>query len=346
MTVRPSKRIERARRVIAAILTAALLPAFTPAAVSADAGDPKYVTFYTLAVQTVQTAGGTNMSIAIPELYCRLAVDNRNVANPGTPGPVLNAGTPNANAGYGAFIGWYTAPQGDAKAKPFGFSGIAENTDVFAHFRKDALLSFLDGDGDVFLTKSVPIGESAVKAEPSKAETAIFDDAAASKVFSYWKDAESGGPYNFNTVLNKDIILAPVFKESTSYYVSFYSEGTQVPFQTVTQGGTATGPAAPTRAGYTFSGWTRDKEGQTPFDFNTAINANTTLYAQWTGQTVGYTVMLWNEKAGIDVASDSGDYEYYGQYGGYAATAGMGLTSVTDQDSAADFKSAITAAIT
>ena len=36
------------------------------------------------------------------------------------------------------------------------------------------------------------------------------------------------------------------------------------------------------RSGYAFAGWTLDKEGTQPFAEETVINANTTLYAQWT----------------------------------------------------------------
>ncbi|WP_180946926.1 cell wall-binding repeat-containing protein, partial [Peptostreptococcus faecalis] len=35
------------------------------------------------------------------------------------------------------------------------------------------------------------------------------------------------------------------------------------------------------RDGYTFEGWYLDKDGKDKFDFNTAINSNTTLYAKW-----------------------------------------------------------------
>ncbi|WP_180946865.1 cell wall-binding repeat-containing protein, partial [Peptostreptococcus faecalis] len=35
------------------------------------------------------------------------------------------------------------------------------------------------------------------------------------------------------------------------------------------------------REGYTFEGWYLDKNGKDKFDFNTAINSNTTLYAKW-----------------------------------------------------------------
>ena len=40
-------------------------------------------------------------------------------------------------------------------------------------------------------------------------------------------------------------------------------------------------PTAPTAKGWVFKGWYADKELKTPFDFNAAITADTTVYAKW-----------------------------------------------------------------
>ena len=58
--------------------------------------------------------------------------------------------------------------------------------------------------------------------------------------------------------------------------------GSVVDAQSVAVGGTATEPAAPTKTGYTFAGWTLDGEA---FDFAEAINADVTLKATWTANT-------------------------------------------------------------
>jgi uncharacterized repeat protein (TIGR02543 family) len=47
-------------------------------------------------------------------------------------------------------------------------------------------------------------------------------------------------------------------------------------------GGVISRPADPTRAGYTFAGWYSDAELTQPFDFNTPVSADLTLYAKWT----------------------------------------------------------------
>ena len=68
------------------------------------------------------------------------------------------------------------------------------------------------------------------------------------------------------------------------YTVSFNmnGHGTQITAQTVESGSKATKPADPKASGYTFGGWYADATFSTKFDFNTAITANTTVYAKWT----------------------------------------------------------------
>jgi uncharacterized repeat protein (TIGR02543 family) len=43
-------------------------------------------------------------------------------------------------------------------------------------------------------------------------------------------------------------------------------------------------PVAPTRAGFTLTGWSAQLNGGVPYDFTSPITADTTLFAQWTAQ--------------------------------------------------------------
>ena len=64
--------------------------------------------------------------------------------------------------------------------------------------------------------------------------------------------------------------------------VTFESNGgTSVAPQTVEENGLAVEPAAPSRSGYTFTGWYLDAACTQKFDFNTAITKDLTLYAGW-----------------------------------------------------------------
>lgn len=51
--------------------------------------------------------------------------------------------------------------------------------------------------------------------------------------------------------------------------------------QLVADGGTAVEPAEPKLDGKAFDGWYSDSEYTTEFDFDTVINADTTLYSKW-----------------------------------------------------------------
>ncbi len=67
--------------------------------------------------------------------------------------------------------------------------------------------------------------------------------------------------------------------------------GTAPTAKTVLKGGKVSAPTAPTATGYTFGGWYKESNCANAFDFNTAINADITLYAKWTANTnTAYTV--------------------------------------------------------
>ncbi|MBQ9412961.1 MAG: S-layer homology domain-containing protein [Oscillospiraceae bacterium] len=61
--------------------------------------------------------------------------------------------------------------------------------------------------------------------------------------------------------------------------------GTEVPFQEVEEGKTATRPADPTRAGYRFNGWLLDGK---PYDFSAPVTETIVLIASWTPRPSGY----------------------------------------------------------
>ena len=68
-----------------------------------------------------------------------------------------------------------------------------------------------------------------------------------------------------------------------TYTVSFNSNGgSSVDSEQVAEGGKATRPVPPTKAGYLFDNWYSDSELTTLYNFNTAVTADITLYAKWT----------------------------------------------------------------
>ena len=103
---------------------------------------------------------------------------------------------------------------------------------------------------------------------------------------------------------NSDANLCGTESSKTIYYrseqvytVTFNANGhgTAPVTQTVSQGSKATKPADLTETGYTFGGWYKESNCANAFDFNTAINADITLFAKWTANK--YIVTLSNQGA-------------------------------------------------
>lgn len=64
-------------------------------------------------------------------------------------------------------------------------------------------------------------------------------------------------------------------------YFNLNGAGSDVPSQTVPDGGVATQPADPTREGHRFDAWYKDASCETQYDFKTPVTSDLTLYAGW-----------------------------------------------------------------
>lgn len=96
------------------------------------------------------------------------------------------------------------------------------------------------------------------------------------------------GPFARIRIRNRADVVCSTVTPPASYNVTFNmgGHGTQVAQQTVADGSKAAKPTDPTESGYTFKGWYTDAAFRTAFDFNTAIHADTTLYAKWVSNAV------------------------------------------------------------
>lgn len=102
--------------------------------------------------------------------------------------------------------------------------------------------------------------------------------------FAGWFTQPTGGTqWNFDSPIQADATLYAHWT-AASYTVTFDSQqGSAVDSATVASGSPVTKPANPTRANYTFDGWYTDPTGGQLWDFAAPIEANTTLYAHWSG---------------------------------------------------------------
>lgn len=77
-------------------------------------------------------------------------------------------------------------------------------------------------------------------------------------------------------------IVSKTIEDDTKYIVHFDSRGgSQVEDKEVTSGNSVAKPANPTNGNLIFEGWYEDQTLTIPFDFNTPITTNVTLYARW-----------------------------------------------------------------
>ena len=133
------------------------------------------------------------------------------------------------------------------------------------------------GTGDV-LTRNL--------AEPGDVLTRNLRDSSDSDSTAGGGSADSGTAadevlFDFaSTRVKKDIELTA--RWTPLYILTFDSQGgSAVSSQSVRADQAPNEPAAPTRTGYTFQGWSTAAQNGTPVDFTQHIGQDTTVYAQW-----------------------------------------------------------------
>ena len=137
---------------------------------------------------------------------------------------------------------------------------------------------------------------------PTQAQCGVDSD----YTFAGWySDAGLTTPYTFNKMPAANLVLYAKWN-APSYTVNFVDDDgtTQLAdSQTVEKYKKVSKPANPTKSGYTFDGWYTSTEGNTLFDWNTQITADTTIYAHWVQNILSYTVHYVDEQ-GNTIASD------------------------------------------
>ena len=82
--------------------------------------------------------------------------------------------------------------------------------------------------------------------------------------------------------VNKKASSSDTSETTGDFTVTFDSRGgSEVEPQHLKKGEKAVKPANPSKSGYKFVNWFEEEEAATPFDFNTEITSNWTLYAGW-----------------------------------------------------------------
>ena len=205
-----------------------------------------------------------------------------------------------------------------AKYFPGGRPNFSDGDEVsvYARFKEAWYLRYMvlesDGTVGVLKTDSVRVDAS------DKTRTVYYDYTEVGSDFEGWIDTANGALYENGSsiTLNRHIDLYA--KVTGRYWLVFNANCTGATFtgpQLVYGNGAVTvKPQDPTRKGYIFKGWNTRPDGsgdwwsrtddETVNRFGTAIDADTTLYAQWEGSPNSYTVLYWKQRATDEVGGE------------------------------------------
>lgn len=193
--------------------------------------------------------------------------------------------------GY-TFKGWYTNADCKDEDRYYFDTGVTENITLYAGWEEIIIpryiVSFdLKGHGGAIAAVTVNEGESVTKP---------IDPIEAGYVFKGWytdEECSDAAKYDFADKVYANFTLYAKWSKIETFTAEFNlsGHGDAIASQSVTEGGTVTKPADPVASGFTFKGWYLDAECTSPYDFNTKLHSDVTLYACWVkdGDTV-YTV--------------------------------------------------------
>jgi uncharacterized repeat protein (TIGR02543 family) len=207
--------------------------------------------------------------------------------------------TPN-RSGYN-FTGWYTGTEGGGSEFAAG-TPVSGNITVYAWWSSGASTQYtviFDGAGGspanqtLTVTDGASLGYSSMPPAPSRSGYSFT---------GWYTTANSGGSeFTAYTTVSGNITVYARWGSGTStqYTVIFdAAEGSPAnQTRTVTSGsslGASSMPPAPSRGGYSFTGWyTTAESGGSEFTAGTTVSGNITVYARWTLDTsIQYTVIF------------------------------------------------------
>lgn len=199
-------------------------------------------------------------------------------------------------SGY-IFKGWYSDI---SLQNAYDFTSIVtDNMTLYAKWNNTYKVEFQTNGGNKIEDQIIENGGIVSKpADPTRARSTFI---------GWFSDSQLKEPYDFSSAVTKDITIyarweggyeyPPIVSggndnynkddsipKPNKYTVSFYinnNTDTIYQTQTIVSGNKISPPNEPVRDGFTFIGWSTEKEKTNIFDFNSIVNSNTKLYAQW-----------------------------------------------------------------
>jgi uncharacterized repeat protein (TIGR02543 family) len=212
-------------------------------------------------------------------------------------GSISSAPTPPTRAGY-TFSGWSTTSSGSAISFTGGYThGQSADFTLYAIWTPDALTITYDSkSGSSVANGSVNAGASISAAPTAPTRTGY--------TLSGWSATDGGTVVTFPFAHGKtaNFTMYAIWSANALTITYDSKSGTTVSNGTVNTGASiSAAPTAPTRAGYTLSGWSATDGGTVvTFPYAHGETANFTLYAIWTANSLTVT---YNSKGGTAVSS-------------------------------------------
>ena len=208
---------------------------------------------------------------------------------------------------YGSYYGQLTVIDTDdmsviasvSKTTTGYISGEVKSTPVVSQ-QGDATYVYFTGNNNPGALYRYKVGDAAAEE--------IYTPASANQNYGMCTPAvgADGTLYYINDSGNLFAIAGKEAPAVKTFIVRFDTgEGSAVADQAVDEGGKAVKPADPEREGYVFDGWFADADGTQPFDFDSAISSDVTVYAKWSKKEVPVTISVTGSVTGVDAENKS-----------------------------------------
>lgn len=259
-------------------------------------------------------------------------IDTQNVKT----GDTLNKPSSPEKEGY-KLVGWSTTK--DASTPDFdGFGKVTVNKEetinVYPVFQEVHYVFFMDGTDDSSRVSTTKEGVEGGKISTTDVKLPLE---STKSVTGWYTDKALTSPAGDTVTLGtKNIKLYPKIEEG--HYLQFASgEGASyIAPQFVAANKGTKKPSDPKRPGYTFVGWSTEKNGTTAnFNFGDTISEDTTVYAVWKAKAnTSYTVIY--RKQSVEDSKNAKDsqktYEYAGSDSRTGTTGSTVSPSYTDRN--------------
>ncbi|MBS4174270.1 InlB B-repeat-containing protein [Bacillus sp. FJAT-49736] len=216
--------------------------------------------------------------------------------------------------GY-SFVNWFKDREFTQVWK-FNTDKVTNDTTLYAKWEKQSYTVHFDTNGGSNVTdETVEYHEKATKPTDPVKEGYTFD--------GWYTDINFLSVYDFNQEVTSTLNLVAKWKIN-NYTVTFDSNGGSTVTNKIAEYNTKiSAPEVPTRTGYSFVNWFKDREFTQVWKFNTdKVTNDTTLYAKWQSSDATLSKLELSNNATISPAFDA-------EKANYTANVGYSTTSLT-----------------